>query len=128
MSGSTTGQTSRWTVTLGMMMMLLVPTSIVGGVLVGASGPDRPDAPPAAGLPAVTTPSDLKAAPRTNQQATLDNSRLDSHQVMLEQMRVDVTPQMIQSMNGSLLAHSPAELAELERQAADIDRMLARNP
>ena len=123
------GSTSRWTVTVGMLMMLLVPTSIVFGVLVGASGPDGPDAPSAAVLSAVPERSDQEDGARANQESAFETSRrLDSHQVMLEQMRVNVTPQMIQSMNGAPLAHSPAELAELERHAADIDRMLARNP
>ncbi len=123
------GSTNRWTVTVGMLVMLLVPTSIVFGVLVGASGPDGPDAPPAAVLPAVPERYDSEDEARANQEPTLETSRrLDSHQVMLEQMRVNATPQMIQSMNGAPLAHSPAELAELERHAADIDRMLARNP
>jgi hypothetical protein len=30
-------------------------------------------------------------------------------------------------MNTNPLVHSPGELAELERHAADLDRMLARN-
>jgi hypothetical protein len=123
------GSTSRWTVTVGMLVMLLVPTAVVAAVLVGASGPDGPDAPPAAVLPVVPSASEPEAVSRANQESTVGASRrVDSHQVMLEQMRVNVTPQMIQSMNGELLAHSPAELAELERQAADIDRMLARDP
>lgn len=123
------GSTSRWTVTVGMLVMLLVPTSIVFGVLVGASGPDGPDAPTAAELAAVPERSDPEGGAPANQGSALETSRrLDSHQVMLEQMRVNVTPQMIQSMKGAPLAHSPAELAELERHAADIDRMLARNP
>jgi hypothetical protein len=111
-----------------MLVMLLVPMSIVFGVLVGASGPDGPDA-SAAVVFAVPERSDPEDGARANQGSALETSRrLDSHQVMLEQMRVNVTPQMIQSMNGAPLAHSPAELAELERHAADIDRMLARNP
>lgn len=123
------GSTSRWTVPLILLVILLVPTAAVFGVLVGAGGPDGPDAPPAAVLPAVPAGSDPEDASRANRESTPDTSRrLDSHQVMLEQMRVSVTPQMIQSMNGAPLAHSAAELAELERHAADIDRMLARNP
>jgi hypothetical protein len=47
---------------------------------------------------------------------------------MLEQMRVNVTPQMVQTMSIQPLAPSPVNLAELEQQAADVDRMLARNP
>jgi len=123
------GSTSRWTVTVGMLVMFLVPTAIVFGVLVGASAPDGPDARPAAVLPALPARSELEEAARANQESSLDTSRrLDSHQVMLEQMRVNVTPQMIQSMNGAPIAHSPAELGELERHAADIDRMVARDP
>ena len=47
---------------------------------------------------------------------------------MLDQMRVSVTPQMVQIMNADPLVDSPAELQELERYEADIDRMLARTP
>lgn len=122
------GSTNRWTVTVGMLVMLLVPTATVFGVLVGASGPDGPDAPPAAVLPAAA-PSAPEVTFRGGQSVTPGApERLETHQVMLDQMRVNVTPQMIQSMNGEPIAHLPAELAELERHAADIDRMLARNP
>jgi hypothetical protein len=31
-------------------------------------------------------------------------------------------------MNANPVVHTPRDLAELEQQAADIDRMLARNP
>jgi hypothetical protein len=121
--------TDRWTVVVGMLVMLLVPTAIVLGALGGTSGPDGSDAPRAAVLTVGQTPTSPEAAPPTNQEPTLDTSRrADSHLVMLEQMRVNVTPQMIQAMYAAPLVQSDAELAELERQATDIDRMLARDP
>jgi hypothetical protein len=108
-----------------MLATLLVPTAIVVGVLVGASGPDGPDAPPPA-APASTsaaparTPADFDPPPPSRP--------IDAHQRMLEQMRVSVNPQMNQTMSGDPLADSAAELAEIERQVADIDRMLGREP
>jgi hypothetical protein len=35
---------------------------------------------------------------------------------------------MVQTMNSQPLAPSPVDLEKLEQQAADVDRMLARNP
>ena len=54
--------------------------------------------------------------------------RLAAHQRMLDQMRISVTPQMVQIMNADPLVDSRTELQELERYEADIDRMLARTP
>lgn len=123
-----TGSSNRWTVAGPMLAMLLVPTVVLLGVVVGASGPDGPHRPP---TPVVqpSTPGSTGISTKTGTQPAVDPAdRLDAHQVMLEQMRVNVTPQMVQTMNAEPLAHSPGDLAELERHAADIDRMLARNP
>jgi hypothetical protein len=121
------GSSNRWAVAGGMLATLLVPTAVVLGVLVGASEPDAPDAPPTAVLQS-DAPSPAATATRSAARPTIDPADpLDAHQGMLEQMRVTVTPQMIQAMNTNPLVHSPGELAELERHAADLDRMLARN-
>lgn len=122
-----TGSSNHWAVAGGMLATLLVPTAVVLGVLIGASEPDAPDAPPAAVVQPVAS-GPTTATRSVAQQATNPADPLDAHQGMLEQMRVAVTPQMIQAMNVNPLVHSPGELAELERHAADIDRMLARNP
>ena len=104
-----------------MAASLLVTAAAVLGLVIGARGPDAPDAPPTA----VLQPNSPNQATRPGSQTATDP--LDAHQRMLEQMRVTVTPNMIEVMNADPLAHSPKELTELERHAADIDRMLARN-
>lgn len=120
-----TGSSNHWTVAGLMFAMLLVPAAVVLGVVAGASGPDAPDTPPA---PVVQPDVSGTSAKTVTQPAVEPTDRLDAHQLMLEQMRVTVTPQMVQTMNSETLAHSSGDLAELERHAADIDRMLARNP
>jgi hypothetical protein len=107
-----------------MAASLLVTAAAVLGLLIGARGPDAPDAPPTAVLQP-NSPNQATRATRPASQTATDP--LDAHQRMLEQMRVTVTPNMIEVMNADPLAHSPKELTELERHAADIDRMLARN-
>lgn len=122
------GSSNRWTIAGPMLAMLLVPTAVVIGVIAGASGPDGPDRRPAP-VAQRAAPGSTGISTKTASQPTVDqDDRLDAHQVMLEQMRVSVTPQMIQTMNAEPLVHSPADLAQLERHAAEIDRMLARNP
>lgn len=119
---------NRWLVVIGMLVMILVPTAIVVGVTVGASDPDGPHTPPA--VVQSGQPGSVGATrQRADSEPSIDtDERRDAHQVMLDQMRVNVTPQMVDRMNAEPLTHSPAELAELERQAADIERMLAQNP
>ncbi|MBI5090505.1 MAG: hypothetical protein HZB15_17055 [Actinobacteria bacterium] len=106
------------------MSVLLVPTALVLGLVVGASEPDGPHPSPAP----VVQPDERGSTGVTAQPAVDQGDALDAHQAMLEQMRVNVTPQMVQTMNANPLVHTPGDLAELEQHAADIDRMLARNP
>ena len=120
-----TETSNRWAVAAAMSGMLLAPTALVLGLLVGARGPDASDVRPTPIVGEQTT-----VAPWTNVVASRTASTvaaLDRHQVMLEQMRVNVTPQMVQAMNVDPLAHSPGDVTEFEQHAADIDRMLARN-
>ena len=123
-----TGSSNRWAVVGGMLTMLLVPTGLVLGLVVGASGPDGPHPSPAP----VVQPDERGSTELTSriaaQPAVDQDDPRDAHRAMLEQMRVNVTPQMVQTMNANPLVHTPGDLAELEQHAADIDRMLARNP
>ena len=98
-----TGSSNRWAVVGGMLTMLLVPTALVLGLVVGASEPDGPHPSPAPvvqpderGSTGITT--GIAAQPAVDQ-----DDALAAHQAMLEQMRVNVTPQMVQTMNANPL-------------------------
>ena len=122
------GRTQSWAVTLlGALGMMIVPGAIVVGVVVGASAPDRPRDSPALVSPIDDDAPADPALPSQSGRATVVDP-LAAHQTMLEQMRVNVTPQMVQRMNADPLTHSSGDLAEAERHAAELDRMLARKP
>lgn len=89
--------------------------------------PVSPQPTPAAAIvqPGSTEPGLPNVPPQPSSDS---GERLDAHWVMLEQMRVNVTPQMVQTMNTQPPAPAAVDLAQLERYAADIDRMLARDP
>lgn len=121
------GRTHSWAVALlGGVGMLMVPAAIVAGVVLGAGAPDRPHDPPRVVVPIGDGAGADRAMSRADDGAAVDP--LAAHQAMLEQMRVNVTPQMLQTMNANPLTHSPGDLAEMERHATDIDRMLGRTP
>lgn len=117
---------NRWPLSVAMLAMLLAPIVIVVGVAIGSDS-NAPTTPPTVLQPdaqrSVAAPTEPASPPIPN-----PKKRPDAHQVMLEQMRVNVTPQMVQAMNANPLTGSPENLAEVERQAADMNRMLARQP
>ena len=121
---------STWPVVLaGMAAMLLVPALILFPLV--ARGPSNDDPSPLRANKAVVATSVLAGdlvTPPTSARAPRTANRLDAHQAMLEQMRVNVTPEMIQAMNANPLAHPSYDLAELEQHAADINKMLALAP
>jgi hypothetical protein len=120
---------TRSTLVVGLLLMVLLPALAVAGMLAGTSGARPEDTRPAAVIGAEPDGSAEIALPNIDRQPpTRSGEPLDAHWVMLEQMRVNVTPQMVQTMSIQPLAPSPVNLAELEQQAADVDRMLARNP
>jgi hypothetical protein len=114
------------TIAVGVITIVVIPILIVLGILAGASRSNPQPTAPAA----VVQSGPLEPAPPNDQRQPTPDSRgsLDAHWVMLEQMRVNVTPQMVQTMNTQPLAPSTVNLAQLERDAADVDRMLARSP
>ena len=114
------------TIVVGVVTIGAIPLLIVFGVLAGASRSNPPPGAPAAVVQSGPVEPGQTAVPR---QPTLDSrERLDAHWVMLEQMRVNVTPQMVQTMNSQPQAPATVDLAQLERDAAAVDRMLARSP
>lgn len=121
---------STWPVVLaGMAAMFLVPVLIVFPLVAGGPGADNPT-PLRATAPVVATSvaAGDRVTPPTAAHPPRTANRLDAHQAMLEQMRVNVTPEMIQAMNANPLAHPSYDLAELEQHAADINKMLALTP
>jgi hypothetical protein len=122
-------QSSRRAVASGILVALLASTAIAVAAVGGAGTPDTQRTRPASTIESVDTRQVETANRSTVDQSVVDSDqRLDAHQRMLEQMRVSVTPQMVQIMNADPLVDSPAELQELERYESDIDRMLARTP
>ena len=118
----------RWTVLLGALTMLVVSTVVVLGARAGTSGSNAPHTPPSAVVQSDAPRPIAVGRQEENRHRVADSGEpLDAHLVMLEQMRVNVTPQMVQTMNARPLVPTLGDLAELERHAADIDRMLARN-
>lgn len=109
-----------------MLVMLLVPSVIVIGVAIGSDS--NAPTPPTAVLQPDAQRSGAAPVQPASPPVLNPKERPDAHQVMLEQMRVNVTPQMVQTMNANPLTRSPENLAEVERQAADMNRMLARQP
>jgi hypothetical protein len=120
---------TRSTFVVGFLLMVLLPALVVAGMLAGTTGARPADTRPTAVIEAELDRTTEIARPNTDgQPPTRSGEPLDAHWVMLEQMRVNVTPQMVQTMNSQPLAPSPVDLEKLEQQAADVDRMLARNP
>ncbi|HSP27286.1 MAG TPA: hypothetical protein VLN74_01970, partial [Ilumatobacteraceae bacterium] len=90
----------RWTILLGALTMLVVPTVVVLGVRAGASGSNAPPTAPSAFVRSDAPRPIAVGRQEDDRQRVADAGEpLDAHLVMLEQMRDNVTPQMVQTMN-----------------------------
>ena len=122
-----------WIVLGAMVAFTLVPVLIVVGVLIGASGGDdgvsAPMTTTTTAPPPVTT-EDLGDDRFTSMEASGDaRTMVEQHQAMMDQMRVNATPAMLQLMNSDpmwQMMRSGEYIRLLEEHEENIDRMLAR--
>jgi len=123
-----------WLIVGAALGYLLVPVVIVGAVLIGARGGEDGAAPtPSHGT--TTTASDREVPGATDDGlASLESSgqaltMVEQHQAMMDQMRVNATPAMIELMNNDpmwQMMRSGEYVRLLEEHEGNIDRMLAR--
>lgn len=124
-----------WIVLGAMAAFALVPVLIVMGVLVGASGGDDDAAAPpmqTAAPPTVTTED--PEGPADDRLTVLEASgdartMVEQHQAMMDQMRVNATPHMLEVMNSDpmwKMMRSGEYVQLLEEHEENLDRMLAR--
>ncbi len=117
-------------VTAAITVITLVPALIVVAVLFGARGLDPADA----GVPvtrSAVTPVDVSSRLPREPVIVIDSSTamLSSHQPMMDQMRVSLSPAMDKQMNLDpmwQMMRSSAFIALAEQHEQSIDRMLAR--
>jgi hypothetical protein len=126
-------RSNTWIVLGAMVAFTLVPVLIVVGVLIGAGGGDDGTAAPMAATTRVTpsvTTDDLDGDRLTGLEASGDvRTMVEQHQGMMDQMRVNATPQMLQLMNADpmwQMMRSGEYVRLLEEHEENIDRMLAR--
>ena len=122
-----------WIVLGAMAAFTLVPVLIVVGVLIGASEGDDGTAAPMTTTTTVTPPAtteDLAGDRLTALEASGDaRTMVEQHQGMMDQMRVNATPQMLELMNSDpmwQMMRSGEYVRLLEEHEENIDRMLAR--
>lgn len=123
----------RWIVAGGMVAVLVVPAVIVVGVLIGGSEPDKPHVVATAATPGTATQTSGNAL-AGDRLAALEASgkiasMVEQHQAMMDRMRANATPQMLQLMNSDpmwQMMRSGEYVRLLQQHEADIDRMLAR--
>ena len=122
-----------WIVLGGLAAFILVPALVVVGVLVGASGGDDGTAAPmtrTTTAPAPAGTDDLADDRLTALEASGDaRTMVEQHQAMMDQMRANATPQMLQLMNSDpmwQMMRSGEYVRLLAEHEESIDRMLAR--
>lgn len=122
-----------WIMVGAVFAFVALPVLIVVGVLIGAGGGDYPTATP---MTTTTTaaPVPTTEAPTEDRLATMEaggraRTMVEAHQAMMDQMRVNATPQMLQLMNSDpmwQMMRSGEYVRLLEEHEENIDRMLAR--
>jgi len=125
-----------WTVLVAMAAFTLVPVLIVVGVLIGASGGDEGTIPSMVMKPTTTTtaPTETTEGLADDRLTALEASgdartMVEQHQAMMDQMRVNATPQMLRLMNSDpmwQMMRSGEYVRLLEDHEENIDQMLAR--
>lgn len=121
-----------WIMVGAVFASLVLPVLIVVVVLIGGRGGDG-----TAAAPITTTtvaPVATTEAPARDRLAELEadgdaRTMVEAHQAMMDQMRVNATPQMLRLMNSDpmwQMMRSGEYVRLLEEHEENIDRMLAR--
>jgi len=123
-----------WLIVGATVGYLLLPVVIVGAVLIGARADDDGAAPATrvgstttltGGEPADVAEDRLASLESTGRALTM----VEQHQAMMDQMRVNATPAMLQLMNNDpmwQMMRSGEYVRLLEEHEENIDQMLAR--
>lgn len=121
-----------WIMVGAVFAFVALPVLIVVGVLIGARGGDDPTA--ARMTTTTAAPVPTTEVPAQDRLAALEadggaRTMVEAHQAMMDQMRVNATPQMLQLMNSDpmwQMMRSGEYIRLLEEHEENIDRMLAR--
>lgn len=124
-----------WIMVGAVFALVVLPVLVVAGVLIGARWGDDPSAPRmAATVTTTTAPVPTTEAPAEDRLAALEGdgrarTMVEAHQAMMDQMRVNATPQMLELMNRDpmwQMMRSGEYVRLLEEHEENIDQMLAR--
>lgn len=116
-----------------LFVAVVFPVLIGAGVAIGARGSDDGTAvmttTTSITSPTVAGPAPTQDAPATSEPTPRLLTMVDQHQAMMDQMRVNATPQMLDLMNNDpmwQMMRSGDYVKLLEGHEAEIDQMLGR--